>query len=297
MKRSFLKRLTLKVFFALGILMLAAGAGFSQTKKKVEILHTDSGGYNERIVANAQRLIGNVQIRVDGATMWCDSLYSYTTVNSVDAFGNVHIVRGDTLNMYADFINYNGDTKIAKARRNVKLIDKTTILTTDSLDYDMTTDLAYYNYSGTVKDSANVLTSLIGQFHVNENKAYFRTNVQGTTKDYKIKSDTLIYFTNIRKVFIEGPTHIYNEKDTLYSEYGWYDSIKNLANLTKNPRIWNIEQNIEADSIFYDKVKTRSLLREPGLNTMVSRIVPWRPIQPCSYNIRMVTPCSCMLKY
>ncbi|HET6558936.1 MAG TPA: OstA-like protein [Prolixibacteraceae bacterium] len=259
MKRSFLKRLTHKVFFVLGILLLASGAGFSQTKKKVEILHTDAGGYNERIVANAQRLIGNVQIRVDGATMWCDSLYSYSNVNSVDAFGNVHIVRGDTLNMYADFINYNGDTKIAKARRNVKLIDKTTILTTDSLDYDMPTDLAYYNHSGTVKDSANVLTSLIGQFHVNENKAYFRTNVEGTTKDYKIKSDTLIYYTNIRKVYIEGPTYIYNEKDTLYSEYGWYDSIKNLSNLTKNPRIWNIEQNIKADSILYDKMKGEGL--------------------------------------
>lgn len=250
-----------KVFIAWCILFIIPGAVFSQTKKKVEILHTDSGGYNERIVANAQRLVGNVQIRVDGATMWCDSLYQYTNRNAVDAFGNVHIVRGDTLNMYADFIKYNGDTKVAKARRNVKLIDKTTILTTDSLDYDMTNDLAYYNHSGTVKDSANVLTSLIGQFHVNANKAYFRTNVEGTTKDYKIKSDTLIYYTNIRKVYIEGPTHIYNEKDTLYSEFGWYDSIKNLANLTKNPRIWNINQNVEADSIFYDKVKGEGLAR------------------------------------
>ena len=90
---------------------------------------------DERIVADAQRLIGNVQIRMDGALMWCDSLYSYTNNNSVDAFGNVHIVRGDTLNMYADFIHYNGNTKLAKARRNVKLIDKQVTLTTDSLDY------------------------------------------------------------------------------------------------------------------------------------------------------------------
>ncbi|HAH26145.1 MAG TPA: organic solvent tolerance protein OstA, partial [Prolixibacteraceae bacterium] len=146
--------------------------------------------------------------------------------NTVDAFGKVHIVRGDTLNMYADFINYNGDTKLAKARRNVKLIDKKMTLTTDSLDYAMASDLASYNYSGTIKDSTNVLTSLIGQYHVNEKKAYFRTNVQGTTKDYKIKSDTLIYFTNTKKVLIEGPTHIFNEKDTLYAEYGWDDSMK-----------------------------------------------------------------------
>lgn len=247
------------VFFVLTALFILQVKGYSQTRKKVEILHTDAGGYNARIVANAQRLIGNVQILVDGAYMWCDSLYSYTNKNMVDAFGKVHIVRGDTLNMYADFINYNGDTKIAKARRNVKLIDKQTTLTTDSLDYDMNTDLAYYNYGGTVKDTANVLTSQIGQYQVNTDKAFFRENVQGTTKDYKIKSDTLIYYAKIRKVYIEGPTHIYNEKDTLYAEYGWYDSMKNLSNLTKNPRIWNANQKMEADSIFYDKEKGNAL--------------------------------------
>lgn len=227
-------------------------SGKAQTRKNVEILNSDDLKYDARIVANAQRLLGNVNIRVDGALMWCDSLYSYTN-NTVDAFGKVHIVRGDTLNMYADFINYNGNTKVAKARRNVKLIDKQVTLTTDSLDYSMTNDLAAYNYSGTVKDSTNVLTSVIGQYYVNEKKAYFKTNVDGTTKDYKIKSDTLIYFTNTKKVYIEGPTRIFNEKDTLYAEYGWYDSMKNYARLTKRPKIWNEKQTVKADSIFYDK--------------------------------------------
>jgi lipopolysaccharide export system protein LptA len=239
-------------------LLAFSGTGFAQTKKKVEIVHSDDMRYNARIVANAQRLLGNVNIKVDGALMWCDSLYSYTN-NTVDAFGRVHIIRGDTLNMYADFVNYNGNTRLAKARRNVRLIDKQVILTTDSLDYDMITDLASYHYSGTVKDSTNVLTSLIGVYHVNQKKANFRTNVNGTTKDYKIKSDTLTYFTDSKKVYIEGPTHIFNEKDTLYAEYGWYDSMKNYANLTKKPRIWNAKQKIKADSIFYDKVNGAGL--------------------------------------
>ncbi|MDP2114721.1 MAG: OstA-like protein, partial [Bacteroidota bacterium] len=175
----------------LSALFAFSGTGFAQKKKRVEIVHCDSLDYNDRIVANAQRLMGNVHIKMDGVLMWCDSLYSYTNNNMVDAFGRVHIIRGDTLDMYADFINYNGDTKFAKARRNVKLIDKKVTLTTDSLDYTMITDMASYNYSGTVKDTTNVLNSLIGQYYVNERKAYFRTNVHGVTKDYKIKSDTL----------------------------------------------------------------------------------------------------------
>lgn len=246
------------ILISLICLLAFSGKTLAQNRKKVEILHCDLLDFNQKIVANAQRLLGNVNITVDGAMMWCDSLYSYTN-NTVDAFGNVHIVRGDTLNMYADFINYSGETKLAKARRNVKLIDKQVTLTTDSLDYSMINDLASYNYSGTVKDSTNVLTSVIGQYYVNEKKALFKTKVDGVTKDYKIKSDTLIYFTNTKKVFIEGPTHIFNEKDTLYAEYGWYDSMKNYARLTRKPRIWNAKQNVKADSIYYDKISGEGL--------------------------------------
>ncbi len=224
----------------------------AQTKKKVEILQSDDLSFNSKIVANAQRLIGHVKIRVDGALMWCDSLYNYDN-NTVDAFGNVHIVRGDTLNMFADFINYNGNSKLAKARRNVKLIDNKMTLTTDSLDYSMSNDLASYKYSGTVKDSTNILSSIIGLYYVNEKKAYFKKNVDGVTKDYKIKSDTLIYFTSTKNVMIEGPTHIFNEKDTLYAESGMYDSMKGYATLTKNPVIWNAKQKVKADSIYYNK--------------------------------------------
>jgi len=244
-----IKSLALLVFIGL---LVFSGKIQAQNRKEVKILRCDLLDHNDRIVANADRLLGNVNIAVDGALMWCDSMYSYTN-NSVDAFGKVHIVRGDTLDMYADFIHYDSATKLAKARRNVKLIDKQMTLTTDSLDYSMTNDMASYNYTGTVKDSTNVLTSVVGQYYVNEKKAYFKTNVDGITKDYKIKSETLIYFTDTKKVFIEGPTHIFNEKDTLYAEYGWYDSMKSYASLTRKPRIWNEKQHVKADSIFYDK--------------------------------------------
>lgn len=246
------------ILITLIFILAFSGNSRAQNRKRVEILHSDEGNYNAKIVASAQRLLGNVNITVDGAIMWCDSLYLYVN-NTVDAFSNVHIIRGDTLDMYADFIHYNPDTKLAKARRNVKLIDKQVILTTDSLDYSMVNDLASYIYSGTVKDSTNVLTSRIGQYYVNEKKAYFKTKVDVVTKDYKIKSDTLIYFTNSKKVFLEGPTHIFNEKDTLYAEYGWYDSMIGYARLTKNPRIWNVKQKVKADSIFYDKEKGEGL--------------------------------------
>ena len=249
---SFLKTISRLAFIGLIMLLAFSDNAEAQKKTRVNILHADDLNYNEHIIANAQRLLGHVNISVNGALMWCDSMYSYSN-NTLDAFGNVHVVRGDTLNMYADFVNYNGNSKLAKARRNVRLIDKKITLTTDSLDYTMANDLASYNYSGTVKDSTNVLNSVIGQYYVNQKKAYFKTKVDVVTKDYRIKSDTLIYYTDTKKVFMEGPTHIFNDKDTLYAEFGWYDSMAGYAHLTKKPRIWNVKQNVKADSIYYDK--------------------------------------------
>jgi lipopolysaccharide assembly outer membrane protein LptD (OstA) len=60
--------------------------------------------------------------------MWCDSAYTYTGTNRVDAFGRVHIKQDDTLHLYADKVFYDGDISFARAWGNVKLINKSTTI-------------------------------------------------------------------------------------------------------------------------------------------------------------------------
>ena len=110
---------------------------FSQEKKRVEILRAGSLEANERIVANAQRLIDSVLISHKNILMWCDSAYTYTGTNRVDAFGRVHIKQGDTLHLYAKRVFYDGDISFARAWGNVRLINKSTTIYTDTLDYDL----------------------------------------------------------------------------------------------------------------------------------------------------------------
>jgi lipopolysaccharide export system protein LptA len=228
-------------------------------RKQINIERANDLVYSNKIIQNAQRLIGDVYITHNDIQMWCDSAYSYTDKNAVDGFGHVHILKGDTLHLYADFVAYNGDTKQSKARRNVRMINRDVILTTDSLDYDMNINVGYYKYHGTIKDTANVLVSQIGQYFVNTEKAYFKDSVKVTTKDYTILSDTLIYNTRTRQAFLAGPSRILNEKDTLYAEAGMYDTQKEYARLIKRPRISNKNQWMKADSIFYDKISGNGL--------------------------------------
>jgi lipopolysaccharide export system protein LptA len=224
-----------------------------KTKKKIEIERANSFEFNDKIVVNAQRIIGNVQIRHNAIIMWCDSAWSYTDKNMVDAFGHVHILKDDTLHLYADFVNYDGDQKFAKARNNVKLVNKGTILTTDSLDFDIVSNVGYYDHFGTIKDSVNVLTSLIGQYFTKSDMAHFKKDVHVTTEKYQMFSDTLIYKVADKIAYIVGPTTIKEDSTTLYTEDGFYNTISGEVELLKNPEISDKKHNVLADSIFYNR--------------------------------------------
>jgi len=172
----------------------------------------------------------------------------------VDGYSHVHIIKSDTLHLYADFVNYNGDTKIARAKGHVKLINKTTTLASDSLNYDMNSGIGYYNHFGTIKDSTTTLHSKIGEYHVREDKAYFKTKVHGIANGYTLKSDTLIYQPNTGIVSIVGPTHIFNKENDLIAREGIYNTKTGKADLFKRPVITRGTNKIIANSIYYEKL-------------------------------------------
>jgi lipopolysaccharide export system protein LptA len=235
------------------LLVLIASLSFSQDKKRVEILHAGSLEASEKIASNAQRLIDSVLISHKNILMWCDSAYTYTGTNRVDAFGRVHIKQGDTLHLYADKVYYDGDISFARAWGNVKLINKSTTIYTDTLDYDLAKNISYYDDSGRIVDSTTTITSIIGKYFINDDLLNLYKNVIVVNEKYTLNSDTVGYNTETSRITINGPTTIRDSANTLYAENGWYDSNTGEAELLKNPLISNETQNIAAKYIRYSK--------------------------------------------
>jgi lipopolysaccharide assembly outer membrane protein LptD (OstA) len=227
----------------------------AKKKRRVDIENADVYTYDATIIANAQRLIGNVRFRHESAIMFCDSAYSYNDANKFDAFGNVHIIQGDTIHLYGDKMFYNGDIRLARFVNNVRMIDKSLTLTTQALDFDLNRNIGYYNNRGTIIDTANVLTSITGRYYSDDNMLFFKDSVVVTNKDFVLRADTLKYNSKTEIAFIVGPTTITGtRKDgVLYSERGWYDTRKNLAELYKASKITNKTQVLEGDTMFYDR--------------------------------------------
>ena len=220
--------------------------------RKIEILHANSLRFNKQINPNVRRFIGDVKFRHNEFTMYCDSAYSYTNKNQIDAFSNVHITRGDTLHLYGDFLSYDGNRNFGKVRRNVKLKDPQASLYTDSLNFYSERNYAYYFNGGRIENQDKTITSLEGHYYSDQNIAHFKDSVKIVDPDYTVYSDTLKYNTEQEVAFFFGPTRIYSDKNYLYCENGWYKTIPNKFFFRKNALYKKEDRIIKGDTLFYD---------------------------------------------
>jgi lipopolysaccharide export system protein LptA len=226
----------------------------------VKIIYLENAeliSFDQLVNPDMQVLVGNVKFRHDNATLNCDSAHFYRNTNSLTAFSNVKIVQGDTLHMYGDVLYYDGNTKLARFRDKVKLVNRKTTLTTDSLNYDRNTQLAYYFTGGKVVDAENTLTSIWGQYSTASEDALFKTKVKLVNKSFTMESDTLMYNSKTHIANLVGPTHIlYKDETDIYTDKGWYNTETERSMLLNRSRLINKDgKSIVADTIFYDKSK------------------------------------------
>lgn len=227
-------------------------SSLNKTKSYVHMLHTDVTRFDESINPDAWILVGDVRFRRDSMYMYCDSAHYFQKVNSIQAFGNVRMEQGDTLFVFGDYLDFDGNTNIARMRNNVRLVDKKTVLTTDSLDFDRNTNLGYFFEYGTLSDEESTLASYYGQYNVDSKVAFFKKNVTLIHPDFKMLSDTLLYNTDSKVATILGPTTIYSDDSEVYSERGRYNTAESLAFLLDRSILYNDNKEVTADSIFYD---------------------------------------------
>ena len=222
-------------------------------KTKVYLLHSDVLKFNKELNPDAQILVGNVKFRHDSVYMDCDSAYFYEAKNSFEAFGNIKMQQGDTLFIYGDWLFYDGNSQIAMLRENVRMINRETVLTTDSFNYDRVFNLGYFFDGGTLTDADNVLTSDWGEYSPATKDAVFNYDVKLVNPKLTLTSDTLRYNSQTKIANIVGPSEIVSEANHIYSELGFYNTVTGKANLLNRSVLTNGAKKLVGDSLFYDR--------------------------------------------
>ena len=247
------KLLPIVSFFLLLSQMLVAQEQDTVQRKKtrINIEHYDKAVYSKSM-GDVQRLIGNVKMRHDSTYFFCDSAYYYQKNNSFDAYQNVHIIVNDSVEVFSDLLNYDGDSRFAEFHDNVRLCDDSTTLYTEYLTYDRNLHLACYPDSATTVRGDKTLKSHLGYYRDRLKEFSFFDNVEVYSPKYQMYTDTLFYNTGIEKMWFEGPTTIINKENILEGKHGYYLVDEDVAFLDKRPLMYNETQRIRSDSMYYN---------------------------------------------
>lgn len=262
-----------KVLF-LVLFALSTSLGFSQNKVQ-EIANDTTASKEIKIVYGANLTKDElqypgafiftkderqVQFEHQGANLWCDVAVFYKLENRLKAVGNIRLQQGDSVKMTSGKMDYNGETKLAKAYESVILESKTSesgdmTLTTDTLRFDRENQQAYYQDFGTVIDSANILTSEIGRYYMETKKYQFLDSVHINNPQYILDSEQLDYYTSSKNAYMYGPSTITGEAYKIYCERGFYDTKIESGYGIKNTRIDYNNRIIKGDSVYFDKAR------------------------------------------
>ena len=190
----------------------------------------------------------------EGTTLAADSAHFNNVANAFDAFGNVVITQSDGTIVYADLLNYNGNTKLALLTGNVRLVDKQATLTTNYLTYNLGTKIGTYIGGGQVSNPPTLITSKTGYYFGTTSDAYFKHDVVVNTPDALINTDTLKYNSISKIAYFYGPTNILSKSDktNLYTENGRYDTQYDQAWFGKKNLYTDGSKSLKGDSLFYD---------------------------------------------
>ena len=231
---------------------------YSQESKRITIKYAGRGSTNADDKSGAITFLRDNSQQVhfvhEGINMWCDKAIYYEKENFIEAFSNVRMQQGDTINMTAEYVEYSGKTQLAYASGNVILKEPQSTLTTDTLHFDRTRQQAYYNTGGkVVKDTSGTITSTIGRYYLNQNKYQFVSNVKLVNPEYVLNTNRLDFYTETGHAYLYGPSTIVGTNSKIYCEKGFFNTNADIGHFQKNAKIDYDNRTVIGDSLYFDR--------------------------------------------
>ena len=168
------------------------------------------------------------------------------------------MTQADTLFVYADILHYYGEDQVAQLRRNVRLENRNTTLFTDSLDYEVSTNVGYYFNHGTIVDNKNntELSSQYGRYELDTKQAEFTTDVHLINDQYEMNTNMLRYNTATHIATIVDETYIVSDSNTIVTDNGWYNTSADDATLYNRSQVNAKDgKTLVGDTVYYNRMR------------------------------------------
>ena len=200
-----------------------------------------------------RKVIGPATFLHNNTYLKCDTALWNVNANIIDAVGNVEIIQENTM-LTSDSLKYDIPANLAMFRGSlVELYDKEgNILNTNYLNYNTRDSIATFYFGASMKSNdGKIMESDNGTYTAAEKKFTFEDNVQIFTDSVIISSVQVDYLTQTDEVIFNENTVAWRNENILYANSGRYKRPQNLFIFNKDGYILTKEQELWADLMEY----------------------------------------------
>lgn len=237
---------------------LAAILAWSQepAPERLELIHAEN--FNQKVVNGkvTRELNGDVYFRQGIAHLFCQRATWYTEEERVLLEKNVKIDDGEKV-LTADFVTYYGSLQQEEARGHVKIVDSIRTLEADQIVFFEIEDKAVADRNVKIIDNQNqfILTGGHSEYFrsndsviVSINPVLIRMDSTGT-EDIRITGERMTLTQNGDQALVTDNVIISKDSTEARCGVAKYIQKENKFILQKNPIVWQINQQLQGDSI------------------------------------------------
>lgn len=209
-----------------------------------------------------RRVVNKVIFRHKGALMYCDLAIHNVASNALEAYGHVKIVQGDTVTVTGDTLFYYGNSRLAKVSgKVVTLKDRKRTVTSNRIEYDMASGIAFYPDRGKTVDAENTLTSKQGYYDTRTKISTYYHDVKLVNKKYTLTTDTLVYNSLTKIADFRSPTKVVSKDGTVVAKNGSYNTETGESIFRTRTTIDNPDYTLTGDSLTFDNLNKKGFAK------------------------------------
>lgn len=183
-----------------------AGSPLDALAQNIVTLQRFESAKLETIDGEQIRKIYNARMSLGDVTMICDSAWQFIDKNELRAFGNIQIDTS-TENIWTDTLYYYTNQELSKLRGRVVILQDSTTLFGQKVDYNFATKVAYFIDGIRLEDEDGILTAYKGVYFQNQDSAVFRNHVQISDSAQYAEGDSL--FINREREFLQLYSNVF----------------------------------------------------------------------------------------
>lgn len=172
------------------------------------VLNIESFSQAEGATIDGERIqkLYNARLSTGNIVMLCDSAWRFLNRNEMRAFGNIQITTPDEI-IWSDTLYYFTNDDLSLLRGRVVILQDSTTLFGEKVDYNFFTKTAYFADGIRLEDNQGTLIAQRGTYFQPQDSAIFRGNVQVADTAQYAEGDSL--FINRKSRYLQLHSNIF----------------------------------------------------------------------------------------